>query len=163
MRPHHNLEVTLMKGLLSAARLRVVAVAVVLGGATGCGGSYTDVTGKVTYRDRPVVYGTVSVIGPDQKTYYGVINQDGTFTVPRVPAGAVKIGVYSPDPYFDPPISAAEKAKAEEARRASGIPIAPKPPKGMWFRLPGKYADPLSSGLTADVSAQTGALDLRLD
>lgn len=152
-----------MTGLLSAARARASAVAVLLIAVTGCGGSHADVAGKVTYRDRPVAYGTVSVIGPDQKTYYGVINPDGTFTVPRVPVGAVKIGIYSPDPYFEPPISAAEKAKVEEARRASGIPIPPKPPKGVWFRLPGKYADPLSSGLTADVRTQAGAIDLRLD
>lgn len=142
---------------------RRAAVAAVLVAVAGCGGSSADVTGKVSYRGRPVAYGTVSVIGRDQKTYYGVINPDGTFTVTGVPVGPAKLGVYSPDPYFDPPISAAEKAKAEEARRASGVPIAPKPPKGTWFRLPGKYADPLSSGLTAEVTAAPAAVDLRLD
>ena len=143
--------------------LRVIVAAAVLAAVAGCGGTYTDVSGKVSYQGRPVVYGTVSVIGPDRKTYYGVINQDGTFTVAHVPTGAVKLGVYSPDPYFEPPISAEQKAKVEELRRTSGIPIPPKPPKGKWFRLPGKYADPVSSGLTAEVSAAPAAVDLRLD
>jgi hypothetical protein len=150
-----------MNRVLNVARWG--AVAAVLVAAAGCGGSYADVRGKVTHQGRPVVYGTVSVIGSDQKTYYGVINQDGTFVVSGVPTGPAKLGVYSPDPYFEPPISAAEKAKAEEARRASGIPTAPKPPKGMWFRLPGKYADPLSSGLTAEVTPTPTAVELRLD
>ncbi|MBN9118989.1 MAG: carboxypeptidase regulatory-like domain-containing protein [Planctomycetes bacterium] len=150
-----------MSRALGTARWGAVAAA--LAAAAGCGGSYADVAGKVTYQGRPVAYGTVSVIGVDKKTYYGVLNQDGTFTVPGVPVGPAKLGVYSPDPYFDPPIPAAEKAKAEEARRASGVPTPLKPPKGAWFRLPGKYADPLSSGLTAEVTAPPAVVDLRLD
>ncbi|QJW96207.1 hypothetical protein [Frigoriglobus tundricola] len=152
-----------MGGFLSASGVRWVAAAAVLAAASGCGASTADVTGTVSYQQRPVVYGTVSVIGPDQMTYYGVIQPDGTFTVAGVPVGPLKFGVYSPDPFFELPIPAAEKAKAEEARRASGIPIPPKPPKGQWFRLPPKYADPLTSGLTVDATARKAAVDLRLD
>ncbi|HEY1186184.1 MAG TPA: hypothetical protein VGE74_00945 [Gemmata sp.] len=134
--------------------------------ATGCGPARTDVTGTVTYKGRPVVYGTVSVIGPDQVTYYGTIQENGTFSVQGVPVGPVKLGVFSPDPYFEPPISAAEKARIAEARRASGAtppPLPLKPPKGKWFRLPGKYADPLASGLTAEAAPGGAGIELRLD
>ena len=107
--------------------------------------------------------GTVCVIASDQMTYYGTIQQDGTFSVAGVPVGPAKLGVYSPDPYFEPPIPPAERAKLEEARRAAGVVLPPKPPKGRWFRLPPKYTDPLSSGLTADVSGRSAAISLRLE
>jgi hypothetical protein len=152
-----------MSRLFHAVRVKLFAVAAVVVAASGCGQSYTDVTGKVSYRDRPVVYGTVSIIGPDQMTYYGTIQLDGTFTVPKVPVGPVKLGVYSPDPYFEPPVPPAVKARIEEARRASGEKERPKPPKGQWVRLPPKYADPLSSGLVADVGSQPEPIHLRLD
>lgn len=138
-------------------------VAAALAAAAGCGPGRSDVTGTVSYRGRPVVYGTVSVIGADQMTYYGTIRLDGTFAVAGVPVGPAKVGVYSPDPYFEPPIPPAVKAKVEEARRAAGIEPAPKPPKGQWVRLRPKAADPLTSGLTVEVGAQPTAVDLRVE
>ncbi|MDY3560743.1 hypothetical protein R5W23_001989 [Gemmata sp. JC673] len=148
-----------MRGfLVSLGAAVVMSVAV-----PGCGPARTDVTGTVTYKGKSVVYGTVSVVGSDQVTYYGTIQESGAFTVSGVPVGPVKLGVFSPDPYFEPPISAAEKARHEEARRASGVPVPPKPPKGKWFRLPGKYADPLTSGLTAELTNPGSPIDLRLD
>jgi hypothetical protein len=146
-----------------AARLRVIVFAAGLAAAAGCGVPRADVTGTVSCRGRPVVYGTVSVIGQDQMTYYGTIRLDGTFTVPGVPTGVAKVGVYSPDPYFEPPIPPAVKAKVEEARRAAGVEVAPRPPKGQWFRLAPKYADPLTSGLTVTVDGQPTVVDLRLE
>jgi|SRR5579883_1401524 len=145
-----------------ARRGRLVAVAALVLAVTGCGASHADVTGKVTYVGRPVVYGTVSVIGSDQKTYYATIKPDGSFTAVRVPVGPAKIGIYSPDPYFEPPIPPAMKAKAEEARRAAGIETPPKPPKGQWVRLPPKYADPLTSGLSVEVGATPTMVTLEL-
>jgi hypothetical protein len=131
--------------------------------AAGCGPNRADVTGTVSHRGRPVVYGTVSVIGSDQMTYYGTIQLDGKFAVSGVPTGPAKVGVYSPDPYFEPPIPAAVKAKVEEARRAAGIEVAPRPPKGQWVRLPPKAADPLTSGLIVEVAAQPTVVDLRVE
>jgi len=143
--------------------MRKLLVAAALAAVAGCGPSRSDVTGTVSYRGRPVVYGTVSVIGSDQMTYYGTIRLDGTFSVAGVPTGPARVGVYSPDPYFEPPIPPAVRAKAEEARRAAGIEVAPRPPKGQWVRLPPKAADPLTSGLAVDVAAQPTVVDLRVE
>jgi hypothetical protein len=145
------------------ARVKWLVAAAMILAAAGCRPSYADVTGTVSYRDRPVVYGTVSAIGSDQVTYYGTIQLDGTFTIANVPVGPVKFGVFSPDPYFEPPVSAEVKARIEESRRASGEKDRPKPPKGQWVRLPGKYADPLSSGLTAEITPQSAPIHLRLE
>ena len=145
------------------ARCVKLAIAAVLVAVAGCGRPPADVTGSVSYRGRPVVYGTVSIIAADQMTYYATIQTDGTFAVPGIPAGPARLGVYSPDPYFEPPIPPAMKARYAEAQRAAGGPVLPKPPKGQWVRLPPKYTDPVSSGLTAEVSAPATTIDLRLD
>ncbi|QEL15583.1 peptidase associated/transthyretin-like domain-containing protein [Limnoglobus roseus] len=129
----------------------------------GCGPSRTDVAGKVSYRGRPVVYGTVSVIGSDQITYYGAIQTDGSFAVRHVPVGAVRIGVYSPDPYFELPVPPNVKKQIEAARRAQGVEELPKPLKGQWFKIPPKYADPLTSSLTAQVEGPSPIIECSLD
>lgn len=132
-------------------------------GAAGCAPSHADVTGSVSYRGRPVVWGTVSVVGADGMTYYGPVRPDGTFAVPGVPVGPARFGVYSPDPYFEPPLPPDVKRRVEEARRAAAPRDPPKPPKGQWVRLPPKYTDPLTSGLTAEVAGPETVFDLRLE
>lgn len=130
---------------------------------SGCGPAWTDVSGKVSFRDRPVVTGTVTGIGSDQMTYYAPIELDGTFTFTKVPVGPVRFGVFSPDPYFEPPVSAEIKARIQEARRAAGEVDRPRPPRGKWMRLPAKYADPLCSGLTIEITAAQEPIHLILN
>jgi len=142
--------------------LKVLVVCVVSFVMTGCGQQYTDVSGTVSYRGRSVVTGTVSIIGSDQLTYYAPIQLDGTFTAKNVPVGSAKVGVYSPDPYFELPVPPEVKSRLEEARRASGVATIPKPPKGRWVRLPPKYADPLTSEVVAELTVPNSVLDLRL-
>ncbi|AMV25935.1 hypothetical protein VT84_16170 [Gemmata sp. SH-PL17] len=146
----------------AAARAGWVVLVAVFA-VTGCGKSHADVSGSVSYHGRPVVYGTVSVIGADQMTYYGHIQPDGTFTVPRVPVGPARVGVYSPDPYYELPVPQSVKLQMEQARKESGVEAPPKPPKGQWFKIPQKYADPLTSGVTAEVVSPTTPLELKLD
>ena len=146
----------------ATARAAWIALAVVFA-VTGCGKSHADVSGSVSYHGRPVVYGTVSVIGSDQMTYYGHIQPDGTFTVRHVPVGPARVGVYSPDPYYELPVPQSVKLQMEQARKESGVEAPPKPPKGQWFKIPPKYADPLTSGITAEIASPTPALELKLD
>ncbi|VTT96639.1 unnamed protein product [Gemmataceae bacterium] len=150
--------------LLSATRrYRAVGVACAVALLTGCGPEFTAVSGKVTQKGRPVVYGTVTVIGSDQATYYTTIQLDGTYSVAGVPVGPAKFAVYSPDPYYEPPVPPAVKARMEEARRAAGTTPPPRPPKGKWFRIPPKYADPVTSGLAVDLEGPTAVFDIRVE
>src|SRR5215831_13285234 len=57
-----------------------------------------DVHGKVSYGGRPIIYGSVVLIGSDDMPVTGRINADGTYAVAGVPAGAVRVAVVSPDP-----------------------------------------------------------------
>ena len=149
-----------------ARRRAGVVLAVALLGVAGCGGPQTaDVNGKVTYRGKTVVYGSVVVFGQDQMPYYGTVRLDGTFTVKKVPVGPVRLGVNSPDPYFERPVglSAEAKAEIEERQRRAGLEPPVKPPMGQWFAIPGRYADPRTSGLTGEVKGPETPINLALE
>lgn len=153
-----------MARLLCPAVRAGVVLATALTCITGCGGPRTaDVHGKVTYRGKTVVYGSVVVFGSDQMPYYGTIRLDGTFTVKKVPVGQVRLGVNSPDPYYERPLPADVKAEAEERQRRAGLEPPVKPPKGQWFTIPGRFADPRTSGLTGEVTAPETTINLALD
>ena len=66
--------------------------------AVGCGGGTADVSGKVTFKGKPVTYGTVMILGSGGLPKSGVLRPDGTFTVTGVPLGPVKVAVSSPRP-----------------------------------------------------------------
>jgi hypothetical protein len=104
--------------------------------------------------------GTVSAIASDNIQYTASITPEGTYTIPNVPHGPVKLGVSSPNPDARARGGPAAQASLEDADRAAaaGAP----PPGRAWVEVPEKYGDPLSSGLTGTVrSAMT--IDLTLE
>lgn len=54
--------------------------------------------GRVRVADRPVTFGTVTVVAADGTTLTTTIQPDGTYTLSHVPPGPVRIAVSSPDP-----------------------------------------------------------------
>lgn len=138
-----------------AAAVGLMSAAVV---TLGCGsGGATKVTGTVTAGGKKVVWGEVSLISSvDNKSYGGFINPDGTYAIEDVPAGPVQIGVYSPEP-------TAPKREVDERPgvKQEAPPERPLPPKGAWFKLDEKYADPLRSGLKGEVK-RGEPLDIKL-
>ena len=150
----------------------------------GCGRRVGEVSGKVTYKDTPVVMGSVVFVGSDGIPHRGQIDQDGTYVVSDVPAGPVQVAVISPDP--GPPLRPGDLppslaplaqqeikgAKAEDARRlqakmqeVKGIKVdlgASKGDRKKWVRLPKKYEDPQSSGLTMGVARGKNIQDIDL-
>ncbi|HJZ92707.1 MAG TPA: carboxypeptidase-like regulatory domain-containing protein [Gemmataceae bacterium] len=135
-------------------RSGLVALAFALGGlSAGCGPSKTEVTGKVSHNGKPVVYGSVTLIGSDGIVYSGQIKEDGTFVIPGVPTGPVKIGVLSPNP--KPPEAGKASAKDDLGGFSRGDRRPPPLPESVvraWFPIPEKYGDPMTSGLTETVS-----------
>jgi hypothetical protein len=121
---------------------------------TGCGEGTTDVSGKVTYKGKPVAFGSVVVIDSAGAPKSGSIQPDGTFRVDGVRRGAVKLAVSSPPP-----------PGSEPARRPAGgrdgdddkvpVNVPPAPPEVIksWFAIPDKYGDPAKSELTAEVKS----------
>src|SRR5438128_758039 len=66
-------------------------------GLCGCGRTAT-MTGKVSYKGRPVIYGSVIILHADNTARSGIIQADGGYTVEGIQPGTVKIGVISRDP-----------------------------------------------------------------
>jgi len=131
-----------------------------LGLAAGCGGGSTKVTGSVTYQGKPVVWGSVTLMDERGQYHQGPIGLDGTYSIDGVPAGRVKIGVFSPKPDDPPPAEAAKTGPKKMGTPGPEDPRAkfkqtpnnvPRPSPGQWFPIPERYGDPTSSDLSGEV------------
>lgn len=153
--------------------------------------------GRVSVEGRPVTFGVVTVVTAAGTTLTGRIRPDGTYELPQVPPGAVRIGVSSPEPrtVFQKATSSPESEAAGgrgAARPAQaggsgaaggGLPRSPaggvtiavrvdapppstqaavRPEHAGWFRIPGRYADPVRSGLGGSVAAAGSTIDIDL-
>lgn len=128
---------------------------------TGCGPAATDLTGKVTYQGKPVVFGSVVVIDASGTTKSGTIQPDGTYRVDNVRVGAVKVAVSSPPPPGTPPVGKQDPRDASD-KPTEPPPAAPPEVLKNWVAIPNKYGDPNESGLTgAAKSGQPLNLDLK--
>jgi hypothetical protein len=119
---------------------------------TGCGEKTTDVTGKVTYKGKALVYGTVAVLDGGPAPKVGAIQPDGTFRVNGVRPGAHKVAVSSAaPPGSDAAKKSADRREADDERTTAAVTPAPPEVLKGWFAIPDKYGDPTKSELTADV------------
>jgi hypothetical protein len=130
----------------------LVAAALVALTATGCGGR-GDVSGKVTYKGKPLVWGTVQFEGSDNLVKQGNINSDGTYSVRGVAAGEARAAVSSINP----------KSSDFQLRRGERGPrTTPRPEVKGWFPIPEKYDTPFKSGLTYTVKSGQNTIDIDL-
>lgn len=166
----------------------------------------TAVTGRITSQGKTVVFGTVTAITADRRTFTVPINSDGTYVLRDLPPGPVQITVSSPNPRpveerqsveQSPPADGRQAPPAErrspspgqtaasggplggasgttEAERVSiAAPNGTRPPAPValpaagsqagWFRIPGRYASPATSGLRADVRRGRTTVNLSVD
>lgn len=135
--------------------------------SVGCGGPKGDVSGRVTYLDKPLPKGTVTFFGSENRVVgSSVISSDGTYSMVKVPAGPVTITVAAPiitirDPNAPklPPPSTEKGGKQKELikrsreKRKSGA--------GTRLEIPAKYGMPEQSGLTYTV--QPGSQEHNID
>jgi hypothetical protein len=116
------------------------------------------VTGKVTYRGRPVVYGTVTFHRLGGRTAYsGVIRPDGSYTVEGLPPAPFTITVISRHP---------SKGRSIARAPAGGNPDQAAAAESLvksWFRLPKRYETSDTSGLTLDVDSNRVRYDINLE
>jgi hypothetical protein len=122
----------------------------ILLGVAGCGSGHGDLAGKITYQGKPVRSGSVGVLGQDGITRNSVILPDGSYQVPDIPAGPVKIAVTSPDP-----------ATVKPHPRKKDLPIV-KVDRSEWFPLPDSYGDFQQSGLIYTLMSGENTVDIAL-
>src|SRR5260370_19769623 len=104
---------------------RAAAVVLITLAAIGCGG-YGDVSGKVTYKGKALVWGTVQFEGSDKMVKQDNINSDGTYSISGVATGEAKAAVSSINP----------KSSDFQVRQAEGTPPPkPRPEVKRWFPI----------------------------
>lgn len=137
-----------------AAR-KMVVVGLLLALVSGCGGS--TLRGKVSYRERPVLSGSVIALQADGTARSGVIQPDGSYEVEGLSRGPVRLGVLSPDPARARSILPTPKVEARGGKRPRT-----KPGTNGWYPLPASLGDPEKSGLTCELTAARVEFDIKI-
>ncbi len=145
---------------------RVVAAACGLCGillAAGCG-SKGVVSGKVLYQGKPVRGGSVSFILEGGGTMFSPIEEDGSYTIPNVPPGTVKITVETES--FRPTVM--QRDASGGAPEFMKKYIQEKEPQLLeqrakrYVKIPPQYSDPDKSNLTYVVKSGKQEHDIDL-
>jgi len=132
----------------------------------GCGtkvnpNAPATVSGKVTYKGAPVTAGTVDFHPAGSKgTISGPIKSDGMYTARDLPTGemVVTVNTEMANPNRKTPSYGGGKGK-------SPIAAPPGPPPtggGEYVKIPAKYANPKTSGLTVTLNAGQNTKDIDL-
>jgi hypothetical protein len=124
---------------------------------------YSEVSGRVLYKNQPLPGGRVTFITTDGFTGATNIDEKGNYKI-NAPVGPVKIAVDN-----------AMLLRGGGVGRRGGGPPAKMPglkrpdseqahaPTGRHVNIPDKYADPDASGLTYTVVAGAQTFDIKLD
>jgi hypothetical protein len=116
----------------------------------GCGGR-GDVSGKVFYHSKPLVFGTVLIQGSDGIPRQGNIEQDGSYYVSAVATGEAGVAVNSPNP----------KSITLTYKNPNKKP-EPYPDVKGWFSIPKQYEKPSTSGLIYTIKRGENNIDIEL-
>lgn len=118
------------------------------------------VTGKVTFRGKPVYTGAVIIVGKDGIAAAGPIETDGTYVVQKAPVGDVAVGVISKDPVYLHQMTMLRSTRtpvpASALRASTGFE------RKKWFPIPKEYEEPVHSGLSFSVKKGNNQFDIEL-
>ena len=127
-------------------------------GLGGCSRTAT-VTGRVTYRGRPVVHGSVTFVQDARTARSGVIQPDGSYSVENVPMGTMEILVFSRSPKKGRSVPVGQPSDQHGQKEADLQKAVVKE----WFPLPRKYEAAATSGLRCTVGSRRVTHDLELN
>jgi hypothetical protein len=117
----------------------------------GCGKGRADVSGRVTYKDAPVKYGTVTFFTA-QGPRYGNLDTSGAYVIKDLAAASdMKVTVSSPNPKLDVTISREGKKGLPDLEAVKN-----------WFPIPPEYGDALKTPLNYDVHSGDNRIDISL-
>ena len=142
-----------MRVACSAPRrpVRPAAGALLALAVLGCGRG--DVTGKVTYDGKPLVFGTVQFEGSDGSLRQANIDKDGSYTVRDVALGEAKVAVSSRNP---------NSSDFTPIQKEGSPPPPPRTEVQGWFPIPPKYEATYTSGLTYTIKRGENKIDIEL-
>ena len=120
--------------------------------AAGCQGK-GDVSGKVTFEGKPLVFGTVLFEGSDGSLRQGNIERDGSYSVSGVATGEAKVAVSSLNP---------TSSDFQRIQREGRPQPPPQPEIRGWFPIPDQYDAPYKSGLTYTIKPGPNTINIEL-
>jgi hypothetical protein len=142
-----------LKAARQAGGLMALALTIPL--AVGCGSGSGTVNGKVTYKGQPLTMGTVTFMGTTGNPATAPINPDGTYKAVKVPLGQVKVGVAVPN------TPAVPRGRTMDPSKFGGAKPPPEDgPKPVV--IPTKYSSPDTSELSYDVKKGDQTIDIDL-
>ena len=133
--------------------------------SAGCGSDTATVSGTVTYRGKEIGGGSVVLYCPDRQIVRGLIETDGTYTIPNVPrGGSAVVTVQSParvptglrQPQHLPPFSSGTPKPPAVGLSSGELASA------NLTVIPPRYALPEESGLSVVVNRRQVAYDIDL-
>jgi hypothetical protein len=119
--------------------------------AAGCTPGFGDISGKVTYKGKPVAGATIMFYDVANNSVPAIVDADGNYKVEKVAAGTAKIAILVPIPI----VFASPTGKG--GGTFSTDKPALTPPK-----IPAKYSNPEQSGLTYEVKKGPQTKDFAL-
>jgi hypothetical protein len=144
-----------------SVRVRVSAVlfaGLLLAGMSGCGSSKASVSGKVSFRGKPLAMGTVYMVASDGIQVPASIGEDGSYKIDQIMSGKVRISVNSPKPE---PVNSATAARARKGLPAAAATV-PSPDLAKWIEIPEKYGDTATSDLTTELKGGENTYNIEL-
>jgi hypothetical protein len=120
--------------------------------AVGCAGR-GDVSGKVTYKGKALVFGTVQLEAADKSFKQANIESDGSYSIPGVPVGEARVAVSSANP---------KSSDFQPLVREGSPPPRPRPEVHGWFPIPSEYQDINKSPLTYTIKRGPNTYDIEL-
>jgi hypothetical protein len=126
---------------------------------SGCGNGTSTLSGKVSYRGRPVTSGSIIVLQDGGTARSGIIQPDGTYSVAGVERGHMRVAVISPNPAHTRSVLTVEANRARVGHKRTHA-VAYRPNTSGWFPLPHDLGDPATSGLECDIAATNVEYDI---
>ena len=154
-----------------AMAVLVLAVCTLVGCGSGISYEHAKVHGKVTYKGKPVTFGSVLFVPVEppkdglMQPASGTIQTDGTYELKsEADAGAIlgehKVVVIAVD--GSKPAEPTDAAKTDAAPAPLAGPSIAKKAGGFKSAIPRKYSDPTTTTLTRKVTAGDNTIDLEL-